>query len=135
MKIGTRLSMGFGLSILITIIVGSYSLSKMQALADLTENMYRHPLTVSNTVRDIRSDIIAMHRSMKDVALAKTIEQIEEAAVIITNYEQRVHNKFHTVLDHFSGNIDYIENTHQVLTNWKIIRDEIIELSKQEIRD
>lgn len=50
MKIGTRLGFGFGLSILITLIAGAFALSGMKILAEITENMYRHPLTVSNAV-------------------------------------------------------------------------------------
>ncbi len=35
MKIGRRLGLGFALSLLITIIVGSFALSQMQILADI----------------------------------------------------------------------------------------------------
>ncbi|MCK5671806.1 MAG: MCP four helix bundle domain-containing protein, partial [Spirochaetales bacterium] len=91
MKIGSRLGLGFGLSILITIIVGSFALYEIHILSNLVKSMYNHPLTVSNSVRDIRADIIAMHRSMKDVALAETIEEVETAAEIVNQYEKQVY--------------------------------------------
>ena len=135
MKIGTRLSLGFGLSILITIIIGSFALSEMQILGDLTESMYHHPLAVSNSVRDIKADIIAMHRSMKDVALAETIEQIDEAASIVNQYEQQVYYNFDIVFDRFLGDLSEVRYAQQVFSEWKIIRDEVIELSKKGIRN
>ena len=112
MKIGTRLGIAFGFSILITIIVGTFVMFEMQTLADLTESMYDHPLAVSNSVRDIKADIIAMHLSMKDVALAENIEQIDEAAAIVNQYEQQVYSNFDIVFDRFLGDISEVINMH-----------------------
>ncbi len=130
MKIGSRLGLGFGLSILITIIVGSFALYEIHILSNLVKSMYNHPLTVSNSVRDIRADIIAMHRSMKDVALAETIEEVETAAEIVNQYEKQVYYNFDIVLDRFLGNLSEVYYAKQVFSDWKIIRDEVINLSK-----
>ena len=131
MKIGTRLGIAFGFSILITIIVGTFVMFEMQTLADLTESMYDHPLAVSNSVRDIKADIIAMHRSMKDVALAENIEQIDEAAAIVNQYEQQVYSNFDIVFDRFLGDISEVKYAQQLFSEWKVIREEVIELSRQ----
>lgn len=131
MKIGSRLILAFGVSIFITIIAGSFVMSKMKTLADLTESMYDHPLAVSNSVRDIKADIIAMHRSMKDIALAENIEQINEVASIVNQYEQQVYYNFEIVNDRFLGNISEVRYSQQVFSNWKVIRQEVIELSRQ----
>ena len=45
LKIGTRLFFGFMIVILITAVVGIVALSKMHTLAEITNQMYRHPLT------------------------------------------------------------------------------------------
>ncbi len=127
--------MGFGLGILITIIVGGFALSQMQTLAGLTEQMYLHPLAVSNAVRDIRADIYAMHRTMKDVALSETVEQIDEATALVNRYEQQVYENFGTAFDRFLGDLSDVERALQAFIDWKVIRDEIIELTEQGRRD
>ena len=70
---------GFGIIVMLTLILGLTALTRMHTLADLTVKMHDHPLAVSNAVRDIRANIFAMHRTMKDMASAKDDEQINVA--------------------------------------------------------
>jgi len=130
MKIGSKLSLGFGLSILITIIVGSYALYEIQILSNLVKSMYDHPFTVSNSVRDIRTDIIAMQNLMKDIALAKNVEQIEEAETIVNQYEKQVYYNFDIVFDRFLGDSSKVNNAKLIFSDGEIIRDVVIDLSK-----
>ena len=46
LKIGTRLTIGFMLVILLTAAVGGMALRQMSILAGLVNKMYDHPLTV-----------------------------------------------------------------------------------------
>ncbi len=78
LNIGKRLGLGFGLVIILTFFVSMYTVSKLQRLANISEELYEHPYAVSNAVRDIRAYINAMHRSMKDVALSKNHEKIKK---------------------------------------------------------
>ena len=64
LRIKTRLIIGFGIVTLLTVILGLTALVEMNRLADLTIDMYQHPLAASNAVRDVRTNIVAMHRSM-----------------------------------------------------------------------
>ena len=134
-KIGTRLGLGFGVVVVLTLIMGFVSLSKMDKLANLTTKMYRHPLAVSNAMRDIRADVIAMHRAMKDVALAKNRDQIEAAAAEIDRYEQGAEKGFSLVMERFLGNQKDVIAAHKAFKDWKIIRDEVIRLTKAGNRD
>ncbi len=131
MKIGTRLGVGFGFSILITIIVGSFAIVEMHTLENLTESMYMHPLAVSNSVRDIRADIIAIQLSMKKIELAKTSEQIGENAELVSQYEQQIYNNFDIVLDRYLGDLDEVRYVEEIFTEWRVKRDEVISLIKQ----
>ncbi len=134
-KIGLRLGIGFGIVVIIPAIVGIHSIFEMRTLADLTAKMYRYPLTVSNAVRDIRANINAMHRSMKDVALAGNIEQINQAAAVVDEYEKEVYKDFEIVFERFLGDMEDVKNARQSFSDWKVIRDEVIDLSKQGKRD
>jgi len=135
LKIGLRLSLGFGIVIVITAVVGTFALLEIQDLGELTENMYNHSLIVSNAVRDIKANINAMHRSMKDVALSDNTNQINEAAAIVDKYEQTVFRDFEIVFDRFLGDMKDVEHAHRSFIEWKIIRDEVITLSKQNKKD
>ena len=56
-------------------------------LAEYTNQIYRHPLVVSNAVQSANYSIVSIHRYMKDAALAKT-EASLETALIKVNLEE-----------------------------------------------
>ena len=128
-SIGTRLVAGFGLLVLIASITGLFAIIQIRALADITTKIYNHPLVVSSAVRDIRADIIAMHRSMKDVALAENNKQITDASQVVDTYERNVYKNFGIVLDRFLGDKTKVQQGLQSFKDWKAIRDEVIQLS------
>jgi len=127
-KIGARLGYGFGIVVVLTIVLGITAIVKMNSLADITAKMYNHPLAVSNAVRDIRTDIAAMHRSMKDVVLTKNSQQLDIATKFVSEHEQIVLDSFSIVLERFSGNKHDAEIAYKAFIDWKPIRQEVIDL-------
>ena len=133
--IGARLGFGFAIVVVLTMVLGIVAIVGMNSLADVTIKMHDHPLAVSNAVRDIRVNIMAMHRSMKDVVLAKNTEQLEEAEGHVADYEQDVFVAFKMVFERFLGEKHDVEVAHRAFCDWKPIREEVIELMHQNRRD
>ncbi|NQV14317.1 hypothetical protein HQ531_02580 [bacterium] len=69
-----KVFVGAAIIVLLVVFSGVYSLRQLNNISQLTIQLYDHPLTVSNALLNIQSDINAMHRSMKDVAVAETDE-------------------------------------------------------------
>ncbi|MHC4743893.1 MAG: ATP-binding protein, partial [Planctomycetota bacterium] len=130
-SIGARLGCGFAAVVVLTLILGIIAIVEMNRLADVTVTMYEHPLVVSNAVRDIKVNIVAMHRSMKDVALAKNPEQLEEAEGYVADYEQSVLNAFDIVFKRFLGDKHDVEVAHKAFLDWRPIRQEVLDLMHQ----
>ncbi len=128
LNIGWRLGGGFLFVIILALIAGFVSINAMQKLAGLTRDLYDHPMTVGNAVRDIRMNITAMHRSMKDVALANNIDDIRTAAAIVDAREKETVKLFNIVLDRFLGDKQVVRDSLKEFTGWKLIRDEVIRL-------
>ncbi len=128
LKIGNQLAIGFAIVLILTMILGIRAIIGMQNLADDIVKIHQHPLAVSNAVRDIRADIIAMHRSMKDVALAKDVGEIATAAAIVDKYEKQVYKSFDLVSQRFLGDKSDVKTALRAFTEWKAIRDEVIRL-------
>ena len=135
LKIGFRLYGGFGIVVLLAVAVGVIAVLGMYELAGLTSKMYRHPLAVSNAVRDVKVGINAMHRSMKDVALSEKIEDVNRFAAIVEDYEQNVYESFNIIFDRFLGDKRDVSKAHQSFSDWKVIRDEVILLSRAGEKD
>ena len=129
-KIGFRLYGGFGIVVLLSVAVGVITIFGMYELSNLTSKMYHHPLAVSNAVRDVKVNINAMHRSMKDVALSEEIEDIDKFAAVVDDYEKNVYESFNIIFDRFLGDKRDVSKAHQAFSDWKVIRDEVIMLSR-----
>ena len=131
MKIGTRLSVSIGMLVLsILAIFSLLSVYQIRIQSSLTEQLYRHSLTVSNAVRDMAINIVKMHRSIKDVALAIDQMSLEEAVHEGERYEKEAYEYFNIIEDRFLGDIQDVENLKQAFIEWKPIRDEVIELAR-----
>lgn len=128
LKIGTRLSLGFGVVLLLTFVVGTLAISRMRTLSDLTDKLYRHPLAVSTAVRDIRADLLAMQRGMKDVELAENTSEVDAAVEAIAHYEVELYRSFDLVKERFLGDQAMIDASMRLVDDWRPIRQEVVQL-------
>lgn len=72
-----------------------------------------------------------MHRSMKDVLLAENWEQLKNAIIIVSEYENKVHKSFDIVYERFLGDKKIIDEAHKAFEEWKPIRNEVIYLKQK----
>ena len=138
-KIGTRLGLGFGVVLLLTFLVGTLAISRMRTLSGLTDKLYRHPLAVSTAVRDVRANVLAMQRGMKDVELAENTQEIDAAVTAIAHYEEELYRSFDLVKERFLGDLAMIDASMRLVDDWRPIRQEVVQLvrsgSKREAAD
>ena len=127
-KIGTRLGLGFGVVLLLTFLVGTLAISRMRTLSGLTDKLYRHPLAVSTAVRDVRANVLAMQRGMKDVELAENTQEIDAAVTAIAHYEEELYRSFDLVKERFLGDLAMIDASIRLVDDWRPIRQEVVQL-------
>jgi len=121
---------GFLLMIALMVVLETGSIRVMDSLAELTTKMYHHPLTVSNAVLEANNRIVSMHRHMKDVALARNAQDLDKAVARVAKEETQVYQRFETVTERFLGDKSKIEAARKAFTDWKVIRSEVIELTR-----
>jgi len=128
--IKSKLIIGFGLSIITLLIVAMFSLTRIGMLGDLTVKMYEHPLAVTRASLEAEVNIIKMHRSMKDLALAPDAAEMEIARKKVDGYEHLVYEHFKVVSAQIIGaeGEKLIADTIVAFRAWKPVRDEVIEL-------
>ena len=109
---------------------GLFTRYQMSGLATQTAKLYRHPYAVGLNLRDIKINIISMHRSMKDVALARDSAEIDKASAIVDQLEQNAFGHFDVVRERFLGNPQMVTDAYTAFVDWKAIRDEVIALRR-----
>ena len=99
-------------------------------LSDLNKEMFEHPFTVRNSVLRIDGNIIRIHRTMKDVALAQNAAEIETAVELVDDLEKKIYSDFEIIEARFLGHESMYQNAEQLFRHWKSIRDEVIRLMR-----
>ncbi len=125
-KIQTRLGVGFTIVVLSTFLLGIFAFFQINIIFENTQKLYDHPLQVSTAALTANGNIIAMHRSMKDVVLAKNTVDIEKASAVVNEYEQEVIKQFDIIRERFLGDKSQVNEVFQTFLDWKDIRDGVI---------
>jgi CheY-like chemotaxis protein/HAMP domain-containing protein/putative methionine-R-sulfoxide reductase with GAF domain len=126
LNIAFRLSLGFGLLLVMTAYLFALSVRDMNRLEEKIVDMYNHPLKVSNAVRDVNAGIISIHRFMKDVVLAENEQELIQLKVRIDNIEQEIYGYFDIIFSQYLGKREDVELSYTTFRDWKYIRDEVI---------
>ena len=135
LNIGVRLSIGFGFVLVLFCVLTLFSINRIQFISAHTNQIYNHPLAVSNAVLRINTNIIKIHRSMKDVALSVNTTDIDRDAQLVDELEKIVYADFEIISNWFLGERTLYSNAKNIFIDWKPIRDEVISLMIAEHRD
>ena len=135
MKFGLKLSLSYGMLILAMCVGGVIAVNTASKLSGMTEKLYRHPYAVSTSIRDVETGLVAMHRGMKDVAMAKSLEQLEKASAGVARYNREVQSKIEILEERFLGDKTNIENMKTLFKEWTPIRIRVIEQTKVQIEN
>ena len=127
-----KLISGFILVIAVTGIGDFYSYTQMNRLADLTNRIYNHPLRVTRAVLTADTNIVKIHRSMKDVALSSTKTEVDTAITFVNLYEKEVNKHLEIAEKWILGDkgATLLAETVRLFRDWKSIRDEVIALTR-----
>ncbi|TFG45771.1 MAG: methyl-accepting chemotaxis protein [Candidatus Brocadiia bacterium] len=129
-KIGTRLGWGFGIAVALTFLLGIIAVVEMNMMANITSEMYKHPFAIKNALGDITTGVVNMHSHMKDIALNGNAERLEARVSEISRHEQHVLDSFKVLSEQFLGDKRDIETAQNAFLDWRPIRQEIIELTR-----
>ncbi len=128
MRFRTRVLSGFGLILLFTVSFVVLSIFQVKNLRNESEFIYTHTYKVSNSVRDINTHIQTMESSMKDILLAKTQEEFDQAIDTINFYHLKVMTQFDTVFNRFLGDKRDVGIAYRTFIKWEELRNQIIDL-------
>jgi len=128
------LTMSFLLIIVLFLSSGIFTIKGLFTLNHLTRTIYEHPLVVSNSALHAALNITKMHRSMKDVVLANSPDEIEAALKAVAENEQKVYQQLDTIRKNILGEEGQAleKQTRQLFVNWKPIREEVVRLLKSD---
>lgn len=122
--IGIRLILAFSVIVILVTVTAIVSYNHSKKLWTFTADLYDHPLQTSRSVRDIKADIIAMHRSVKDMILADDDTEFQKAIVSFRTTETNVEKSFEAVYNSYLGDRSDIDTVFRMFREWITITDE-----------
>jgi PAS domain S-box-containing protein len=128
MKFRTRVLAGFGLILLFTVSFVILSILQVKELRNESEFIYTHTYTVSNSVRDINTHIQTMESAMKDILLAQTQKEFDQAIDTINLYHLKAMTQFDIVFNRFLGDKRDVGIAYHTFIEWEELRNQIIDL-------
>ena len=128
LTIGAQLFLGLGVILALVGLLGAVAWQQADSLWAETQGLYEHPLQVRRAIGEIKADILAMHRGMKDAVLADSDAEITQALQELDRYEADAHRQFSIVYDRFLGPRDDIKAAEQAFMEWQAIREETLRL-------
>ncbi len=125
-----RLPISFLLIIFLFVSFGIVTIKGLRTLDDLTTRIYEHPLVVSNASLHAALNMTGMHRSMKDVALANSPDEINHTLNTVAENEQNVYQQLDIIQKNILGEEGKAleKQTRQLFKNWKPIRENVVKL-------
>ena len=122
-----KLVMGFLFVIVLFVSFGFISLKEMHTVGNLTKMIYEHPLVVSNASLHSVINMTKMHRSMKDVALSNSLDELNKAMNVVSEHEQTVYKHLDVIRERIIGTEGKAleKQTRQLFTDWRPIREEV----------
>ena len=128
LKIRNQLALSLGAIYLAVGILGAMAWVDVDNLWRNTHGLYNHPLEVRRVVGDIKVDILAMHREMKDLPLLKDEQARQKTIQSIDAHEADAYRQFEVLYKSYLGPKEDIDEVYNAFVQWKAIRDNTIRM-------
>jgi signal transduction histidine kinase len=122
------LSGGFISMILLTVVLGVGALRISHNLIQVNAALLNHPFVVSNTLRDIKLDILEIHRVMSGAVHARYAEDFNDILTEIHRRENRIAGSIDLVEERYLGDIDEVRSARRAIADWKGLRNRVLGL-------
>ena len=117
-------------SVIVVLLINIISLYSINTIHQTTEEIYQHPLKVSNAALMLQKGVLKIHRDMKDVVLSTSDEELHIFVAKVDKEEKEVYKNLDSIKKNILGKEGLIleEKTYILFKNWKGIRDNVIRL-------
>ncbi|WP_027190082.1 response regulator [Fundidesulfovibrio putealis] len=134
-SIGTRLAVGFGLMTAITALTGLLAIFQAYQLSGLTDALYDHPYTVTNSMRDIRGNIRMVETALADMLVDPSPAKIDHMRYEILDAQKNIRQLFAIVNERFLGNKADVAAAEDVFNEWVVLLDKALAAQRDNLSD
>ncbi len=126
LKVKTQLIIGFSMIMFFLAVLGIQGYIQTNAIVNQAETMYNHPFQVTRAIDRLDADILSMRVSVRDLILANTQEQRENAIELMEQYDADIQIQFDVLRKLYLGPKQDVEEAYKAYLSWETARAEIV---------
>ncbi|HEY3372335.1 MAG TPA: response regulator [Prolixibacteraceae bacterium] len=123
LRIGTQMKLGFGIVIMLIVVLGAISWQQTNKIEQHIINIYEHPFTVRKALGNLNSDILGMRLEFRNFLLAKDNKDREIALANSQFYEIDIEQQFNQLEKSYLGPQDDIVEARKAFLRWVAVRN------------
>jgi signal transduction histidine kinase/CheY-like chemotaxis protein len=120
LKIGTQLKIVFIIYLFLVIILGLVAYMQSHKINQKTVILYNHPFTVQRALGTLKSDIVSLHRDMKDLSLVTNEKELNVELDWIKWWKKDGFDQIKTIYNQYLGprkDVDSLKQYFDTLCN------------------
>jgi signal transduction histidine kinase/DNA-binding response OmpR family regulator/HAMP domain-containing protein len=130
LKIGIQLLLSFSVIILLIAIFGILSNRQTSKIHEQTEIIFNHPFQIRMAVGNLKADVYAIHRDIKDLFIAENETEISANLYRIDEWDADAIKQIEILSNYYLGEKSEVDSIKKDFIIWKSMRQETILLFK-----
>ncbi len=126
LKISSRLTLGFGLLLLLVVLLGGLALQSIVTLTELMNRINDHPLRVIDESQQSKTNVVAIQRDIRELVRSSHLEDNETLIRNIGKMDQELDDHLAVVSSQYLGPAEDVIQLKRALSNWRRLRDETL---------
>ncbi|MFD2235550.1 response regulator [Phaeospirillum tilakii] len=129
-SIASRLTIGFALVLALAVAVSILAVVRAQQLSEVTSRLYDHPFVVNREVLLMRVAFTTMTRELTDLAEGRALEHQQAQMLRIAQGDGELITRLARIRERYLGPREDVDRIEQSLTQWRALRDDVVELAR-----
>ena len=116
LKIGRKLTLAFGILLIISMCTSFYTVSKLEEAGELSHELYHRPYSQTNKTMEIRRDLVSAGRNIGNAILHMNPAKYKG---IVTKDIENVYENLKKVRSTFKGDMTLVDNLEKSIGNFE----------------
>lgn len=127
LRVKSQLGIGFGIILILVILLGAMVYFQTTAIVDQAEIMYDHPFNVSKAIDKLDADILTMRVDIRDLVLVNSKANQDTLIESIAQNDADIHVQFDILRELYLGPEQDVKEAYNAYIDWEINESEIMD--------
>lgn len=125
-----KIRLSFAMVFSIMLLVAIYLFMQLNAISEQTRILYEHPFQVSNTIREMKTEIYLNENLARNIRFTDNDRALDSLKAIIDRKDKFIQQSFIIVSRQYLGNKASVDSAIAIYTAWENSCDKLYQLKK-----